>query len=269
MACGPRLEVRGVSKVFDADTAEPVVALDNMTLAAEPGDLIVFVGSNGSGKTTLLNVIAGTVCPDSGSVLIDGQDVTDWPAHRRARQVARVNQSPADGTAAYLTVVENLALAAGRGHSRGLKPGVSSSLREQASKRLAAYGIGVEGKQDTQARLLSGGQRQAVALLMATWAAPSVLLLDEHTSALDPRAAEKVLSATLALAKSEETAILMVTHNLALAASAASCLFVMNRGAVIGCFAKAELDDLRPSDIVDLLVASGAQPPRGAFLSSG
>ena len=262
---GPALRLCGVSKTFGADTSEPTIALAAVDLEVCAGQLLVVVGSNGAGKTTLLNVIAGVVEVDAGSIVVDGADVTKLSARVRARFIGRVSQDPAAGTAGYLTVAENLCLARRRGSRRGLRWGVTSSLRAEATQRLAEVRVGVEGRLNAQAGSLSGGQRQALAMVMATWNRPKILLLDEHTSALDPRAAAKVMLFTSRIPSTDGTAVVMVTHNLSLAVGTAHRLIVMHRGQIIRRLDEGELVGMTVKDLVDIFTSAGAEPPAKAL----
>lgn len=259
------LQTKNLTKTFRPDSPDPAVALAGVSVEVKTGELLVIVGSNGSGKTTLLNAIAGTVRPDDGTVIVDGADITEVNVYRRASLIARVFQDPADSTAGYLTVAENLALAAKRSSAWSLRWCVSRERRAEAEGRLAQVGIGLEDKIDTQVRFLSGGQRQAVALQMAAMATPRVMLLDEHTSALDPQASRKVIDLTRSVARETKAAVLMVTHSLQLALSVASRLVVMDSGRVIAHAEREELDGMTVQDLVCLFARAGAEPPADSF----
>ena len=183
------LELNNVTKIFNAGTVNEKVALDDLSLTLNDGDFVTVIGGNGAGKSTMLNAIAGVWKPDAGRILIDGTDVTGMPEHKRAKFLGRVFQDPMMGTAADMEIAENLALAARRGRSRGLKWGITRKEREQYRVQLAQLGLGLEDRMSAKVGLLSGGQRQAVTLLMATLQRPKLLLLDEHTAALDPATA--------------------------------------------------------------------------------
>jgi putative ABC transport system ATP-binding protein len=216
-----------------ASPGGPVVrAVDGLSLAIDGGSFVVVVGTNGSGKSTLLGAVAGTVALLSGSIRIAGRDVTRWPEHRRAALVGRVFQDPRAGTAGSLTVLENLAVAACRGRPAGLGWATTRCLRDEASRRLAAIVPGLESRLDQPIGSLSGGQRQIVTLLMATWHHPELLLLDEHTAALDPAAADRVVQATARIIRASRLTALMVTHSLAQAANLGDRLVLVHRGRI-------------------------------------
>jgi putative ABC transport system ATP-binding protein len=214
----PLLELRSARVSFTAPGGPLVHAVDGISLAVPRGTFVVVVGTNGSGKSTLLGSIAGTVRLDGGSIHLAGHDITTWREHRRAALIGRVFQDPRAGTAGSLTVIENLAVAACRGRPAGLGWATNRRLRAEAAARLAAIGS------------LSGGQRQIVTLLMATWHRPELLLLDEHTAALDPAAADRVVQATARLVREGNLTALMVTHSLAQAASLGDRLLLVHRG---------------------------------------
>ncbi len=226
------LSLRGARKVFHAGTADERVALDGVSLELADGAFAVVIGSNGSGKSTLLNVIAGQLALDGGTLAIDSTDVTRWPQHRRAALVARVLQDPMLGTLPTLTVAENLALAQMRARGRGLKPALNARRRQRFAQLLAAYGLGLESRLDARAGLLSGGQRQVLALAMAVIEAPRLLLLDEHTAALDPRTADVVMQATLQAVTGARLTTLMVTHNMQHAIRYGDRLLMMDAGRI-------------------------------------
>ena len=187
------LEIKNISKTFNPGTVNQKTALNNLSLTLNAGDFVTVIGGNGAGKSTLLNAIAGVWKPDCGQIIIDSDDVTNTPEHKRAKYLGRVFQDPMRGTAASMEIAENLALAARRGQSRTLKWGVKKSEKEFYREKLADLDLGLEDRLTSKVGLLSGGQRQALTLLMASLKTPKVLLLDEHTAALDPKTAEKVL----------------------------------------------------------------------------
>lgn len=246
----PLVEVRGLRKVFGADTPNELRALQGVDLAIDPGSFVVIIGTNGSGKSTLLNVIAGTFPPDSGRIVLDGRDVTAWPEHRRAALVGRVFQNPFSGTAPSLSIAENLALASRRGRPRGLGWALGSDLRRQIVERVGRLGLGLEDRLDTPIGTLSGGQRQALTLLMASWLEPRLLLLDEHTAALDPKSADHVIHLTEDIVSRDRLTAIMVTHSMEQAAHLGDRLVMMHRGAVLHDFSGAEKRRLRPSDLL-------------------
>ena len=220
-------------KRFHRGTADERAALDGVSLELAPGAFAVVIGSNGAGKSTLLNAIAGAVALDGGSIEIDGQDVTRWPQHRRARLVARVVQDPMLGTLPALTVEENLALAELRGSGPGFGRALNAARRARFAAALEPYGLGLEARLGARAGVLSGGQRQVLALAMAVIASPSVLLLDEHCAALDPKTAELVMAATLRAVAAARLTTLMITHNMQHAIRFGDRLLMMDAGRVI------------------------------------
>ncbi len=227
------LELLGVTKEFRGATTDRVRALDEVTLHIEEGTFVTTIGTNGSGKSTLLNAIAGTVGIDAGRVRIANEDVTHWPEHARAQLVGRVFQNPFSGTAPNMTLAENLALAARRGRRHGLGWAVGGRLRAELVDRIAWLGMGLEDRMDTPIGLLSGGQRQAVTLLMSTWSKPKLLLLDEHTAALDPKTADLVMRLTQKIVATDRLTTLMVTHSMQQAASVGDRLLMMHRGRIV------------------------------------
>lgn len=272
----PALEVRGLQLAFHRGGPNELPALAGVDLALEPGSFAVVLGLNGSGKSTLLNVIAGSLRPDRGSILLEGGDVTRVPEHVRARWVGRVFQDPLAGTAPRLTVAENLALAARRGSS-WLRPGaaIGGEGRRTAAARVAELGMGLEQRLDERIGRLSAGQRQALTLLMATLVRPTLLLLDEHTAALDPRSAEQVLRLTQAVVERERLTTLMVTHSMQDAIRLGSRAIMMHRGRVVQDFTGARKRRLRVQDLLDcfeqvrnddLLDASAAEMLGGQYL---
>ena len=227
------LEARTLCKVFHAGTPSERIALSGVSLNLAPGDFAVVIGGNGAGKSTLLNAIAGEVRIDSGNVVIDGNNVTAVPTHRRASAVARVFQDPMVGTAGAMTIEENLALAERRGRPSGLRPGLTGAARQRYRDRLAPLELGLEMRMSQKVELLSGGQRQSLALLMAVLRTPRLLLLDEHTAALDPKTADTVMRATIDAIKRDRLTTLMVTHNMAHALSHGNRLVMMSEGRVV------------------------------------
>ena len=227
------LDIISVTKVFNARTVNERVALDNVSLHLNEQDFVTVIGGNGAGKSTLLNAIAGVWPVDSGSIVIDGTDVTGMPEHRRAALLGRVFQDPMMGTAATMQIEENLALAARRGQKRTLKAGITREERNLYRNQLAELGLGLENRMSAKVGLLSGGQRQALTLLMATLKKPKLLLLDEHTAALDPRTAARVLELSEKIVRENHLMTLMVTHNMKDAIRYGNRLIMMNEGRVI------------------------------------
>lgn len=221
-----------VGVTFNAGTVNEVPALRGLSLMVPDGQLVTVVGSNGAGKSTMLSTIAGVVMPDRGRVIIADQDVTRLVEHKRARYVGRVFQNPLDGTAAGMTVEENLSLASRRGQGRGLRQAVGSRERAEFGSLLESLGLGLERRLKAPVGLLSGGQRQALTLLMATLARPRVLLLDEHTAALDPAAAAQVEELTAKLAAEQQLTTLMVTHNMQQALRIGTRTIMLHQGEI-------------------------------------
>jgi putative ABC transport system ATP-binding protein len=244
------LRLDGVRKRFARGSASEVTALDGVTLEVAAGGFVTLIGSNGAGKSTLLRVIAGHVVPDEGRVALDGRDVTRESVHRRAAAVGRIAQDPGESTCAGLTIEENLALAARRGQSRGLAWAVTAGQRRGFRARLAEVGLGLEGRLATRVGTLSGGQRQALALLMATLARPRVLLLDEHLASLDPKTAEAVMRLTDRIVAEQGLTTLMVTHNMAEAVRWGTRLIMMHEGRIILDVAGEERARLTVPDLV-------------------
>jgi putative ABC transport system ATP-binding protein len=227
------LDLNNVCKTFNAGTVNEKKALDSVELHLQEGDFVTMIGSNGAGKSTLLNAVAGTWPVDSGSIVIDGHDVTGLPDYKRASLLGRVFQDPMTGTAADMMIEENLALAARRGKKRGLRWQITPAEREEFHERLKSLGLGLEDRMGAKVGLLSGGQRQALTLLMATLQRPKLLLLDEHTAALDPTTAAKVLELSEAVIAENHLTALMVTHNMKDAIKHGNRLIMMNDGKII------------------------------------
>jgi len=226
------LSLTDATVTFSSPGGPLVRAVDGVTLTIPAGQFVVVVGTNGSGKSTLLGAIAGTVPLDGGRIELAGHEITRWSEHRRAALVGRVFQDPRAGTAGSLTVLENIAVAARRGLSAGLGWATSRSLRAEAAARLGRIVPGLETRLDQPIGSLSGGQRQIVTLLMATWRRPELLLLDEHTAALDPAAADRVVQATAEIVRAGGLSALMVTHSLAQAAALGDRLLLVHRGRI-------------------------------------
>ncbi len=226
------ITLENITQTFGTDANNRVRALDAVSLTVTAGQFVVVIGTNGSGKSTLLNTIAGTTMPERGSVTIDGINVTRMPAHRRARWVGRVFQNPLGGTAPSMTVAENLRMAALRGLAKRLTVGLGRRGTNELREHAAALGMGLEDRMQTPMGLLSGGQRQALTLLMATLRQPRILLLDEHTAALDPRSAEQVMALTSAIIARNSLTALMVTHDMLEAAGHGNRLVMMHAGGI-------------------------------------
>ena len=227
------LDIINVHKTFNPGTINEKVALAGVNLHLKPGDFCTIIGGNGAGKSTTLNAVAGVWPVDDGSIIIDGQNVTGVPEHKRASYLGRVFQDPMTGTAATMNILENLALAARRGSKRGLRWGVTKSEKEQYHELLKTLELGLEDRMTAKVGLLSGGQRQALTLLMATLRKPKLLLLDEHTAALDPKTAEKVLNTTDKIIAEQNLTAMMVTHNMKDAIAHGNRLVMMHEGKII------------------------------------
>lgn len=244
------LDMRNLTKVFNPGTPNEVRAVQDVDLILEDGAFVAIIGTNGSGKSTLLNAVAGTFFVDAGAIFLDGADITRWPEHRRASLMGRVFQNPFSGTSPNLTIAENLALAARRGLPRGLSWALSAKIKEELRARVRQLNMGLEDRMDNVIGSLSGGQRQALTLLMATWLKPRLLLLDEHTAALDPKSAEQVISLTEAIVTRDRLTTLMVTHSMHQAANLGDQLIMMHRGRVIQEFKGAEKQRIRVDDLL-------------------
>ena len=230
----PLLSVERTSKTFHAGTFDERVALTDVSLKLMPGDFAVVVGGNGAGKSTFLNMLAGEVIPDLGMIAIDGREITTLPTYRRAKYIARVFQDPSIGTAAALSLEENLAVANQRGLARSFGRGLTRAQAEAFHERIASFDLGLEKRMKAQASLLSGGQRQALSLLMAVLQRPQLLLLDEHTAALDPRTAAIVMRVTEQVVREAKLTTLMVTHNMQHALDFGNRLVMMRDGRIVG-----------------------------------
>jgi len=260
----PALVLEDLHHTFFPDTPNEQRALQGVDLVMEERDFVMVVGSNGSGKSTLLNAIAGTLIPDRGRVRIGGREVTRWPEWRRAALVGRVFQNPVSGTIGHLTIAENLAVAAKRGRAHGvLRNALGRGRRREIADRVRELGLGLEDRLDTPVGALSGGQRQALTLLMATWVRPTLLLLDELTSALDPGSTEQMIRLTDRLIRSQGLTTLMVTHSIPQAVALGDRLLVIHRGRIVESIGGARkrglrveellqsFDRLRSADLVD------------------
>jgi len=269
------LEIKDIHKTFNPGTANEVRSLQGISLSIEEGTFVTVIGTNGSGKSTLLNAVAGSFMLDSGSISIEGSNVTHWQEHARAKYIGRVFQNPFSGTAPNLSIAENLALAAHRGEPRGLGWGLKGDLREQMLKTVGSLGMSLESRLDNIIGSLSGGQRQALTLLMATWLKPKLLLLDEHTAALDPKSADQVIRITDRIIQRDKLTTLMVTHSMQQAVSLGDRLIMMHRGRLLHDISGAEKRRLRPEDLLarfeevrraDLLDESAAELLRKRYI---
>ncbi|MDI3256842.1 MAG: ABC transporter ATP-binding protein [Kyrpidia sp.] len=227
------IEIQGLCKTFHRGTPDEIALFKDFSLTVASGDFVTIIGSNGAGKSTLLNLIAGSLAPESGRIFVDGRDVVKMPEHRRAAFISRVFQNPALGTSPALTIEENLSLAVNKGRPFGLGLAKDRRKREHFRERLASLGLGLENKMDVKVGVLSGGQRQALALLMATEVSPSLLLLDEHTAALDPKTANTIMVMTRNLVAEHHITTLMVTHNMKNALDYGNRLIMLHQGSVV------------------------------------
>ena len=254
------LEIKNVYKTFNPGTVNQKVALNDLNLTLEDGDFVTVIGGNGAGKSTMLNAIAGTFSVDSGSILIDGKDVTRLPEFKRAALLGRVFQDPMMGTAPTMQIQENLALAARRGKHRGLKWGITPQEEQEYYQKLKDLDLGLEDRMKAKVGLLSGGQRQALTLLMAALQKPKLLLLDEHTAALDPRTAAKVLELSDKIVEENHLTTMMITHNMRDAIAHGNRLIMMDAGHVVLDISGEEKKKLTVSDLLTLFSkASGTE----------
>lgn len=244
------LEIQSISKTFSPGTPNEVRSLHGVNLELAAGSWVIIIGTNGSGKSTLLNAVAGTFLLDEGNIRLAGRDMTRWPEHARATLIGRVFQNPFSGTSPSLTIEENLSLAARRGRGRGLGWGLKQSLVARMREEVGRLNMGLEDRLENAIGSLSGGQRQALTLLMATWLRPEMLLLDEHTAALDPKSADLVIALTEQVITRDRLTTLMVTHSMHQAASLGDRLIMMHRGQIIHDFHGAEKRRLRPDDLL-------------------
>ena len=253
------LKIENVCKTFNAGTVNEKVALKGLNLHLKEGEFVTVIGGNGAGKSTMLNAITGVFGVDSGKVLIDGVDVTHLPEYKRAKFIGRVFQDPMMGTAATMQIEENLALAARRGKPRTLRIGITKAEREEYKERLKILDLGLEDRLTAKVGLLSGGQRQALTLLMATLQRPKLLLLDEHTAALDPKTAAKVLDATQKIVEKDHLTTLMITHNMRDAIAYGNRLIMMYNGHVVVDVSGEEKKNLTVEQLLNLFSqASGS-----------
>ncbi|MBO4216419.1 MAG: ABC transporter ATP-binding protein [Clostridia bacterium] len=254
------LEIKNLSKTFNAGTVNEKKALDDLSLTLNDGEFVTVIGGNGAGKSTLLNAIAGVWKPDRGEILIDGVSINNMPEYKRAKFLGRVFQDPRMGTASDMQIQENLALAYRRGKRRGLAPGINAAEKKIYFDLLASLDLGLETRMTTKVGLLSGGQRQAVTLLMAAMNNPKLLLLDEHTAALDPKTAAKVLELTDEIVTEHKLTTLMITHNMRDAINHGTRLIMMNEGKIIVDVSGDEKKNLTVEDLLMLFTkASGKE----------
>lgn len=254
------LELKNLYKTFNPGTINEKTALNGLNLSLKDGDFVTVIGGNGAGKSTMLNAVAGTWLVDQGQILIDGVDVTKLPEYKRAKYLGRVFQDPMTGTAATMEIQENLALAKRRGKPRLLRSGITRQEREEYKELLKVLGLGLESRLTSKVGLLSGGQRQALTLLMATLQKPKLLLLDEHTAALDPKTAAKVLEITDMIVNRDHLTTLMITHNMKDAIAHGNRLIMMMEGRIILDIEGEDKKKLTVRDLLDQFEkASGEQ----------
>lgn len=244
------LEIKNLYKTFNPGTINEKVALRGINWTLNDGDFVTIIGGNGAGKSTLLNMLTGVYYADEGQILIDGEDITNLPEHKRAKYFGRVFQDPMTGTAANMQIEENMALASRRGKKRTLKFGIRKEEREEYRKLLARLNLGLEDRLTAKVGLLSGGQRQAITLLMATMQNPKLLLLDEHTAALDPKTAAKVLEISEKIITENHLTAMMVTHNMKDAITYGNRLIMMNNGQIIYDVSGEEKKNLKVADLL-------------------
>lgn len=244
------LEIKDLHKTFNKGTINEKVALDGVDLQLNPGDFVTIIGGNGAGKSTTLNAIAGVWPVDQGNIIVDGVDITDLPEHKRASCLGRVFQDPMTGTAATMSIEENMAIAARRGQKRGLGWGITKKEREDFKAQLRELDLGLEDRMSSKVGLLSGGQRQAITLLMAAIKEPKLLLLDEHTAALDPKTAAKVLELSDKIIEEHHLTAMMVTHNMKDAIAHGNRLIMMHEGKIIYDVCGEEKKNLKVADLL-------------------
>ena len=261
------LRMRNITKTFNSGTVDERVALDHMDLTLQDGDFVTVIGGNGAGKSTMQNAICGTWQPDEGSIELDGVNVSGMPEYKRARYLGRVYQDPMMGTSAGMEIEENLALAVRRGKRHTLRLGIRRSEREDYRRRLKELGLGLEDRLTTKVGTLSGGQRQALTLLMATLQRPKLLLLDEHTAALDPQTAARVMDLTDRLVQENHLTTLMITHNMRDAIRYGNRLIMMNEGHVIYDVRGEEKTKLEVSDLLERFEQAGGEANDRMILS--
>ncbi len=263
------LEIKSVYKTFNPGTVNEKRALNGIDLTLNEGDFVTVIGGNGAGKSTMLNMIAGVYPVDSGKIMIDGQDVTKLPEFKRAKFLDRVFQDPMNGTAADMQILENLALASRRGKFRTLAPGVSKKEKAGYIDLLKSLDLGLETRLTSKVGLLSGGQRQAITLLMATLKKPKLLLLDEHTAALDPKTAHKVLELTTQIVEKDNLTTIMITHNMKDALAIGNRLIMMNEGKIIYDVSGEEKKKLTTADLLEKFkITSGSELDNDRMLLS-
>ena len=263
------LELKNVCKTFNPGTVNEKIALNGVDLHLKKGEFVTVIGGNGAGKSTMLNCVAGVYTPEEGQILIDGTDVTKLPEYKRAKFIGRVFQDPMMGTAATMQIEENLALAARRGKPRTLRKGITKAERELYWEQLKSLDLGLEDRMTAKVGLLSGGQRQALTLLMATLQEPKLLLLDEHTAALDPKTAAKVLEVTRRIVEKKQLTTMMITHNMRDAITYGNRLIMMYNGKIVVDVSGEEKKKLTVEQLLELFSkASGSDEANDKLLLS-
>ncbi len=245
------LKINSISKGFNKGTINETNIFNNFNLEINKGDFITIVGSNGAGKSTLLNIISGALELDSGNILLEEKDITNLKEHKKSRFISRVFQDPTKGTSPSMTILENLSLADNKGSSFGLSLGVNKKKIEEFKNHLSILNLGLEDKINTKVGMLSGGQRQALSLLMATLNTPKILLLDEHTAALDPKTSETIINLTNSIVKEKNITTIMITHNLNHAIEFGNRLLMMHRGEIILDMREMEKNNLTKNDLIE------------------
>ncbi len=245
------LKIQGLTKTFFPFTVNEVKALRSIDLTIREGSFTAVIGTNGSGKSTLLNAIAGTFIPDSGSIILDNHQIDQWPEFKRATLIGRVFQNPFAGTAAEMSIAENIVMAMKRGESRPLTTAVTNKIKDEIADRVRMLKMGLEDRLDNPIGALSGGQRQALTLLMATWLKPKLLLLDEHTAALDPKSAAKIAELTRQIIDHDKLTALMVTHSMQQAIDLPDRIVMMHRGQIVDDFQDEAKKRVRYHDLID------------------
>lgn len=251
------LELKNIFKTFNAGTVNEKTVFEGLNLTLEDGDFVTIIGGNGAGKSTMLNIASGSLMPDDGSIIIDGVDVTNLPEHKRAKYIGRVFQDPRMGTASDMWVEENMSIADSRGKRRGLNWAISKADKERYKELLKILDLGLENRLTTKMGLLSGGQRQAITLLMASMNKPKLLLLDEHTAALDPKTAAKVLEITDKVIAENNLTTLMVTHNMKDAIEHGNRLIMMSAGKIVVDIKGEEKKKLTVEQLISMFSSAG------------
>lgn len=246
------LKITDACKTFAKGTSNEHTALRNLSLNLEKGDFVTILGSNGAGKSTLFNAICGNFILDSGNIMLDGKDITFISEHKRAREIGRLFQDPMKGTAPNLTIEENLALSYSRGHHKYFGPAVGKKEKNLFKEKLAGFNMGLEDRMQTKMGLLSGGQRQVVTLMMSTIVLPKLLLLDEHTAALDPATAKKVMDITNKIVKENNLTTLMITHNMASAMKTGNRTIMLDSGEIILDISKEQREKMNVEDLLKM-----------------